>query len=225
MTPYEALYGRPCRAPHCWEEIGEKSLLGPDLVRITTEKIEIIRRRLLTAQSRQKSYTDARRRDLEFEAGDHVFLKISPMKGVLRFGKKGKLTPRFIGPFQILDRVGAVAYRLALPTPLAGVHNVFHVSMLKKYVPDPSHVIKWEHVELKENATYILRPTRILDRKEQVLRNKVIPLVKVLWTHHDEEEATWETEVEIRKHYPSLLQQYEQVQISRTKFIYKGGRL
>ncbi|XP_058113240.1 uncharacterized protein LOC131256271 [Magnolia sinica] len=178
MGPYEALYRRPCRASHCWEEIGEKSLLGPDLVRITTEKIGIIRRRLLTAQSRQKSYADTRRRDLEFEAGDHVFLKISLMKGVLRFGKKGKLAPRFIGPFQILDR---------------------------KYVPDPLHIVRWEHVELKKNATYILQPTRILDRKEQVLRNKVIPLVKVLWTHHDEEEATWETKAEVRKHYPTLL--------------------
>ncbi|XP_058111567.1 uncharacterized protein LOC131254884 [Magnolia sinica] len=165
MTPYEALYGCPCRASHYWEEIGEKSLLGPDLVRITTEKIGIIWRRLLMAQSRQKSYADTRRRNLEFEVEDHVFLKISPRKGVLRFNKKGKLTPRFIGPFQILDQVGVVAYRLTLPPPLAGVHNVFHISMLKKYIPDPPHIIKWEHVEIKENVTYILRPTRILDRK------------------------------------------------------------
>ncbi|XP_058070952.1 uncharacterized protein LOC131219989 [Magnolia sinica] len=143
-----------------------------------------------------------------FEAGDHVFLRISPMKGVLRFGKKGKLTPRYIGSFQILNRISPVAYRLALSTPLAGVHNVFHVSMLKKYVPEPTHVIRWEQVKLKENAMYILRPTQILDKKDQMLRNKVISLVKVLWTHHGEE-ATWEMEAEICKHYPNLLKQYE----------------
>ncbi|XP_058071229.1 uncharacterized protein LOC131220297 [Magnolia sinica] len=182
---------------------------GSDLVRTTTEKIEIIRRRLLTAQSRQKRYADTRRRDLEFEVGDHVLLRISPMKGVLHFGKKGKLAPRYIGPFQFLDHIGPVAYRLALPTLLTEVHNVFHVFMLKKYIPDPTHVIWWQHVELKDNATYILRPTQILNKKEQVLRNEVIPLVKVLWTHYGEEEATWETEAEIRKHYPNLLKQYE----------------
>ncbi|XP_058099748.1 uncharacterized protein LOC131244108 [Magnolia sinica] len=150
-----------------------------------------------------------RRRDLEFEARDHVFLRISPIKGFLRFDRKGKLAPQYIRPFQILDRIGLVAYRLALPTPLAGVHNVFHVSMLKKYVPDFTHVIKWEHVELKDNTTYILRPTKILNKKEQVLRNKVIPLVKVLWTHHREEEATYETEAKIHKNYPNLLKQYK----------------
>ena len=94
------------------------------------------------AQSRQKSYADVRRRDLEFEVGDHVFLKVAPMRGVLRFGKKGKLSPRFIGPFEILERVGAVAYKIALPPNLATVHNVFHVSMLQKYTPDPTHVIE-----------------------------------------------------------------------------------
>ncbi|MGV7988761.1 hypothetical protein PJP10_30745, partial [Mycobacterium kansasii] len=168
MARYEAWYGHPCRAPHCWAEVGERSLIGPELVQTTSEKIDIIRRRLLTVQSRQKSYADTRRRPLEFEVGDHVFLRVSPMKGVLRFGKKGKLSLRFIGPFQILDRVGVVAYRLTLPTPLVSVHNVFHVCMLKKYVPDPSHIIRWEQVQLSEDATYILRPTRILDRMEQV---------------------------------------------------------
>lgn len=180
MAPYEALYGCPCQAPHCWAEVGEKRLIDPDLVQVTSENIEIIRRWLLTTQSRQKIYADTRRRRLDFEVGDHVFLKVSSMKGVIHFGKKGKLTPRFIGPFQILDRVGMVAYCLALPTPLAGVHNVFHISMLKKYVLDPSHIIKWEQVQLSEDATYVLWPTRILDRKEQLLRSKVIPLVKVL---------------------------------------------
>ena len=141
MAPYEALYGRPCRSPICWMEVGESSTTGPDLIRDTTKKVGLIRKRLLTAQSRQKSYADKRRRPLEFEAGDHVFLKVMPEKGVVRFGKQGKLSPRFIGPFEVLERVGAVAFRLALPPSLLGVHEVFHVSMLRKYTPDPAHVV------------------------------------------------------------------------------------
>lgn len=162
MAPFEALYGRPCRSPLCWAEVGDSKLLGPDLVQETTEKIALIRDRLRTAQSRQKSYADSRRKDLEFEAGDHVLLKVSPTRGVMRFGKKGKLSPRFIGPFEILERIGPVAYRLALPPNLTGVHNVFHVSMLRKYVYDPSHIIDFGDVELTEDNTYIEKPVRIL---------------------------------------------------------------
>ena len=132
MAPYEALYGRPCRSPLCWVETGETALLGPDLVQETTEKIKSVQQRLVTAQSRQKSYADNRRRPLEFQVGDHVFLKVQPRRGIVRFGQKGKLAPRFIGPFEILQRIGEVAYRLALPPQLSGVHNVFHVSMLRK---------------------------------------------------------------------------------------------
>ena len=101
---------------------------------------------MLASQSRQKSYADAKRRDVEFEVGDYVFLRVSPMRGVKRFRTKGKLSPRFIGPFQILDRLGAVTYRIALPPSLSGVHNVFHVSMLRKYVSDPTHVLSYEHL-------------------------------------------------------------------------------
>ena len=133
MAPYEALYRRPCRSPLCWTEVGESSITGPDLIRGTSEKVSLIRQRLLTAQSRQKSYADVRCRPLKFEVGDHVFLKVMPKRGVVRFGKRGKLSPRFIGPFEILKRVGTVAYRLALPPSMSGVHEVFHVSMLRKY--------------------------------------------------------------------------------------------
>ena len=115
QTPYEALYGRPCRSLLCWIEVGESSITGPDLIRDTLEKVSLIRQRLLMAQSRQKSYVDVRRRPLEFEGGDHVFLKLMSKRGVIRFGKRGKLSSRFIGPFEILERVGTVAYRLALP--------------------------------------------------------------------------------------------------------------
>ena len=141
MAPYEALYGRLCRSLICWMEVGERSITGPDLVRDTSKNVDLIRKRLLMAQSRQKSYPDLRRRPLEFEVGDHVFLKVMPKRGLVRFGKQGKLSSRYIGPFEILERVGTVAYRLALPPSLSGVHEVFHVSMLRKYTSNPTHVV------------------------------------------------------------------------------------
>ena len=121
--------------------MGESSITGPDLVRDTSEKVGLIQKRLLTTQSWQKSYADRRRRPLEFEVGDHVFLKVMPTRGVAKFGKRGKLAPRYIRPFKILERVGTITYRLALPPGLSGVHEVFHVSMLQKYTPDLAHVV------------------------------------------------------------------------------------
>ena len=129
MAPYEALYGRPCRSPVCWTEVGERSNMSSDLIRDTSKKVDLIRRSLLIAQSRQKSYTNKWRRPLEFEEGDH-FLKVMPKRGVVKFRKQGKLSPRCIGPFEKLERVGTVAYWLELPQSLSGVHEVFHVSML-----------------------------------------------------------------------------------------------
>ena len=134
MAPYETLCGRPCRSPLCWTKVGESSITGPDLIRDIFEKVSLIRQRLLTAHSRQKSYADVRRRPLEFEVGDHVSLKVNPKRGVVRFGEHGKLSPRFIGSFEILERLGTVAYRLALPPSMSGVHEVFHVSMLLIYI-------------------------------------------------------------------------------------------
>ncbi|KAL4028402.1 hypothetical protein IC575_011598 [Cucumis melo] len=204
MAPYEALYGRPCRTPMCWKEVGERKLVGPELVQITTNNIKLIRENLRKAQDRQKSYADKRRRNLEFQVGDQVFLKLSPWRGVIRFGRKGKLSPRYIGPYQMTERVGPAAYRLELPIELARIHDVFHVSMLRKYIPDPSHVLQDQPVELKEDLSYVEEPVQILDRKEQVLRNKTIPLIKVLWRHHGAEEATWEPEYQMKKSYPIL---------------------
>ena len=169
MTPYEALYGRPCRSPLCWTEVGESSITGPDLIKDISDKVSLIRQRLLTAQSRQKSYADVRRRPLEFEVGDHVFLKVMPKRGVVRLGKRGKLSPRFIGPFKILERVGTVAYRLALPPSMSGVHEVFHVSMLQKYAPDPTHVVDWGQIEVDTDGTFKEGPVCILDSCDQVL--------------------------------------------------------
>ena len=133
MSPYEALYGKQCRTPLCWNETGERKLLGPEIVQTIVDKVNIIRSRLKAAQDRQKSYADKRRKDLEFEVEDRVFLKLSPWKSVVRFGKRGKLSPRYIGPFEIVERIGPMAYRLDLPEELSRVHNVFHISMLYKY--------------------------------------------------------------------------------------------
>ncbi|KAL0546159.1 hypothetical protein IC582_016065 [Cucumis melo] len=207
MAPFEALYGKCCRSPVCWGEVGEQRLMGPELVQSTNEAIQKIRSRMHTAQSRQKSYADVRRKDLEFEVGDKVFLKVAPMRGVVRFERRGKLSPRFVGPFEILERIGPVAYRLALPPSLSTVHDVFHVSMLRKYVQDPSHVVDYEPLEIDENLRYVEQPVEVLAREVKTLRNKEIPLVKVLWRNHRVEEATWEREDDMRSRYPELLEE------------------
>ncbi|KAL0549074.1 hypothetical protein IC582_013554 [Cucumis melo] len=207
MTPFEALYGKCCRSPVCWGEVGEQRLMGPELVQSTNEAIQKIRSRMHTAQSRQKSYADVRQKDLEFEVGDKVFLKVAPMRGVVRFERRGKLSPRFVGPFEILERIGPVAYRLALPPSLSTVHDVFHVSMLRKYVPDPSHVVDYEPLEIDENLSYTEQPVEVLAREVKTLRNKEIPLVKVLWRNHRVEEATWEREDDMRSRYPELFEE------------------
>ncbi|GJZ36958.1 putative reverse transcriptase domain-containing protein [Tanacetum coccineum] len=137
-APFEALYGRKCRSPVCWAEVGEAQLTGPDLIQETTEKIIQIKQRIQAARDRQKSYADLKRKPMEFQVGDRVMLKVSPWKGVVRFGKRGKLNPRYVGPFKVLEKVGSVAYKLELPQELSRVHNTFHVSNLKKcYFDEP----------------------------------------------------------------------------------------
>jgi len=207
MAPYEALYGRRCRTPVYWTEVGERKLTKIELIDQTKEIITKIRAKLQAAQDRQKSYADTRRRPLEFDVGDHVFLRVSPLKGSLRFSQEGKLAPRYIGPFEILQRVGHVAYRLALPPALQGIHDVFHVSNLRRYVPDSDHVISYEPLQIKLNLTYIEQPVRILERMDRVLRKKTIPFVKVLWRHHKSADATWEPEQAMREKYPKLFDQ------------------
>ena len=180
MAPFEALYSRKCRTLVCWDEVGERRLIGPELEQITSEKVKVVHDNLKIARDRKKSYADNRHKDLQFEIGDKVFLKISPWKGVLRFGKRGKLSLIFIEPYEIVSKVGPVAYKLKLPKELSRIHDTFHVSMLRKYIPDPSHVLREQPMQLKENLTYEETPVQIIDRKEHVLRSKVIPLVKVL---------------------------------------------
>ena len=152
--------------------------------------------------------------------GDKVFLKVSPWRGILRFGKQGKLSPRYVGPYEILERVGPLAYRLALPSELAQVHNVFHVSMLRRYRSDPSHVLKVPEIEFLEQLTYIEEPVEVLDRQVRKLRSKEIPMVKVKWSQHSSKEATWEVEEHMRAKYPHLFSNVSgEFKISRTKFL------
>ncbi|KAM2808876.1 hypothetical protein PS2_043707 [Malus domestica] len=208
MSPFEALYGKSCRTPLCWSEVGERVLVGPEIVKETTQNIQIIKFNLKTAYDRQKSLADKHATDRVYKVGDWVFLKLSPWKGVVRFGKKGKLSPRYIGPYQIIERVGKVVYRLELPPELSKVHDVFHVSRLRHYIFDPSLVIPPQPLEINSNLTYDEEPVMILDWKDKVLRNKTMRLVKVLWRNHSVEEATWETDDHMKEMYPRLFYGY-----------------
>jgi hypothetical protein len=158
---------------------------------------------LRVAQTRQRSYVDNRRRPLEFEEGDHVYLKMSPLRGMKRFKVKGKLSPRFIGPFRVFRRVGEMAYQLELPDNLSDVHNVFHVSQLKRCLRVPKEQLPIEDLSVQDDLTYEY-PIKILDTLTRVTRNKVIKMCKVQWSHHGEDEATWEREEELRINFPHL---------------------
>ncbi|KAI5335241.1 hypothetical protein L3X38_025374 [Prunus dulcis] len=169
MSPFNALYGKQCRTPFYWDEVGEHRLEVADDVERTKEQL-------------------------------------SPWKGVVRFRRRGKLISRYIRPYEIVERVGPVAYRLALPSDLSRLHDVFHVSMLWRYIYDPSHVLEEQPTELQEDLTYVEQPVQILDRKMQVLRSREIPLVKVLWRSHTVEEATWEPKDQMPEQYPYLFE-------------------
>ena len=171
MAPYEALYGRRCRTPMCWTEMNEHKIIGPEFVKDTEEKVQIIQQRLKAICDRQRSYDNLKRKDIEYEVGDKVFLKVSPWKKILRFGRKGKLSARFIGPYEIIERVGPVAYRLALPPKLAKLHDVFHASMLRRYRSDPSHILAIQDIQVQEDFTFEEEPKVILDREIRQLQN------------------------------------------------------
>nr|AAM08795.1 Putative retroelement [Oryza sativa Japonica Group]AAP52970.1 retrotransposon protein, putative, Ty3-gypsy subclass [Oryza sativa Japonica Group] len=204
MAPFEALYGRKCRTPLFWDQTGERQLFGTEVLAEAEEKVRIIRERLRIAQSRQKSYADNRRRELTFEAGDYVYLRVTPLRGVHRFQTKGKLAPRFVGPYKILERRGEVAYQLELPSNMIGIHDVFHVSQLKKCLRVPEEQADSEHIDIQEDLTYVEKPVRILDASERRTRNKVTRFCRVQWSHHSEEEATWEREDELKAAHPHL---------------------
>ncbi|GJX43738.1 reverse transcriptase domain-containing protein [Tanacetum coccineum] len=173
-APFEALYGRKCRSPVCWAEVGDVQLTGPEIIHETTEKIVQIRQRLQAARDRQRSYANVRRKPLEFQVGDRVMLKVSPRKGVIRFGKRGKLNPWYIGPFKILKRVGPVAYKLELPEELSNVHSTFHVSNLKKCLSDESLIIPMKELWLDDKLNFVEEPIEIMDREVKQLRQSLL---------------------------------------------------
>nr|ABA98765.1 retrotransposon protein, putative, Ty3-gypsy subclass [Oryza sativa Japonica Group] len=198
------LYGRKCRTPLFWDQTGERQLFGTEVLTKAEEKVRTVRERLRIAQSRQKSYADNRQRELTFEVGDYVYLRVTPLRGVHRFQTKGKLAPRFVGPYRILERRGEVAYQLELPSNMVGIHDVFHVSQLKKCLRVPEEQADSEHIDIQEDLTYVEKPVRILETSERRTRNKVIRFCKVQWSHHSQEEATWEREDELKAAHPHL---------------------
>jgi hypothetical protein len=203
MSPFEVLYGRPCNTPVSWSNPVNIITIGPDMLKEMEQQVIQIKQNLKVAQNRQKSYADRKRTPREFKTGDHVYLRVRPRKSSLRMGACAKLAPRYCGPFEVLDRVGPVAYRLALP-PTVKAHNVFHVSLLKKYVHDSNHIIDWSVIQVEPEGEFLPEPQCILDRKETPLRNRTIAQVKVQWKHFGPDEATWEMEDAMKQAYPIL---------------------
>ncbi|GJZ05833.1 putative reverse transcriptase domain-containing protein [Tanacetum coccineum] len=203
-APFEALYGRKCRSPVCWAKVRDVQLTGPEIIHETIEKIVQIQQRLQAARDRQRSYANIRRKPLEFQVGDRVMLKVSPRKGVIRFGKRGKLNPWYIGPFKILKRVGPVAYTLKLLEELSNVHSTFHVSNLKKCLSDESLVIPMKELRLDNKLNFVEEPVEIMDREVKQLRQSHIPIVKVRWNSKRGSEFMWERKDQIRAKYPHL---------------------
>jgi hypothetical protein len=190
MSPFEAIYGRNCRTLLHWDQPGERQVFGREILPEAEENIRMVRENLKAAQSRQRSYADTRRRKLSFEVGDYVYLKVSPIRGTKRFGVKGKLATRYVGPYQIQARRGEVSYQLSLPENPSAVHDVFHMSLLKKCLRVPEEQLPMEDLEVQEDLTYIEKPTQILETADQVTRRNNIRMSKVKWGHHSEEEAT-----------------------------------
>ncbi|GKA67773.1 putative reverse transcriptase domain-containing protein [Tanacetum coccineum] len=166
-------------SPMLWAEVGVGSLIGPNLVLETIDKVVMIKEKLKAARDRQKSYADKRRKPLEFEVGDQVLLKVSPWKGVVRFGKKSKLAPRYVGPFEILERIGLVAYRLKLPEELSSVHDTFHVSNLKKCLENVNLHVPLDKIKVDKILRFVKEPVEIMKREIKKLKRRNIALVKV----------------------------------------------
>jgi hypothetical protein len=205
MAPFEALYGRQCHTLLNWSKPGERWFFRPHMVRETEEKVQRIIHNLREAKAHQKSYADKRRQPLYFQVEDYVYLKVSPMKGVSRFKVKGKLAPWYIGPFPILEQCGPVAYRLQLPETLSAVHNVFHVSQLKKCLRVLDQTVEVADVSLEPDLTYSEHPIRVLDQKDRITRRRTLKFYNIQWNQHTEDEATWETQDFLETNFPGFL--------------------
>ncbi|GJZ12286.1 putative reverse transcriptase domain-containing protein [Tanacetum coccineum] len=203
-APFEALYGRKCCSPVCWAEVGQVQLTGPEIVQETTENIIQIKQRMKVARDRQKCYADLKRKPMDFQVGDKVMLKVSPWKGVVRFGKQGKLNPRYVGPFKVLEKVGSVAYKLELLEELCRVHNTFHVSNLKKCYADEPLAVPLDGLHFDDKLQFVEEPVEIMDREVKRLKRSRIPIIKVRWNSRRGPEFTWEREDQFRKKYPHL---------------------
>ncbi|GKA25874.1 putative reverse transcriptase domain-containing protein [Tanacetum coccineum] len=180
-APFEALYGRKCRSPVCWVEVGDAQLTGPEIIHETTKKIMQIKSRIQATCDRQKSYTDVRHKPLEFRVGEKVMLKVSPWKWVIRFGKQENLNQRYIRPFKVLAKVGTVSYKLKLPQQLSKVHSTFHVSNLKKCLLGESLVIPLDKIHIDDKLHFIEESLEIMDREVKRLKQNLIPIIKVRW--------------------------------------------
>jgi hypothetical protein len=201
MAPFEVLYGRRCRTLVNWIEPGEKVIFITDIIEEAKTIVHHVQENLKAAKSHQETYANKRRRPLAFEVGDHVYLRVSPMKGVKRFGVKGKLAPRYIEPFPILEKCGTIAYKLDLSPCLARVHDNFHVSQLKKCLKAPVDIVLLEVTPLEADLSYPEHPIKVSNQKDRVTRHKAIKFFKIQWSNHSEEEATWESEDFLRSHH------------------------
>jgi hypothetical protein len=204
MAPFEFLYGRKCMTPLFWNEPGENQFFGLDILREAKRQVQMVRENLKLAQSRLKNYANNRRRELRFQVGDFMYLKVSPMRGLHRFKITGKLAPRYIGPFKILEQRGEVAYHLELPPQLSNVHDVFHVSQLRKCLRVPEEQMPLEELIAGEDLTYQEYSVKILDASEKVTWNNRYKMCKVQWSNHTEEEATWEKEDQLKAEFPDI---------------------
>ncbi|GJY41210.1 putative reverse transcriptase domain-containing protein [Tanacetum coccineum] len=180
-APFEASYGRKCRSPVCWAEVGDAQLTSPTIIHETTKKIVQIKSRIQAARDRQKRYANIRRKPIVSQVGDKVMLKVSPWKGVVCFGKRGKLNPRYVGPFKVIERVGIIAYKLELPQQLSRVHNTFHVSNLKKRLSGESLVIPLEELCVDDKLHFVEEPVEVMDHEIKQLKRSRIPIIKVRW--------------------------------------------
>eukprot|EP00253_Pinus_taeda_P007492 PITA_07492 len=203
MSPFEVLYGRKCRTPSSWGGLEDKLMLGPEMLKEMEEMVKRVRANLKVAQDRQNRFVDWKRNFKEYQVGEHVYVRIWAKKTTLQWSGCTKLAPCFCGPFQILARIGPVAYQLALPSHIR-VHNFFHVLVLKKYVYDPKHIISWQDIQVEPEGEFLVEPVSILDRRRVMLRKQAIIQVKVQWQHFRPDEATSEDEQSMKEAYLEL---------------------